>query len=366
MPFYNSEKTLYSAAKSILVQDDIEFELLLINDFSSDSSLRIAEELAISDPRVSVLSLSKNSGGGKARNYGISHAKFEILFCFDSDDILPKGMLSKLYNARSTNQYDGACFSAGMSFSQDPSKAREVKWAEPNTISFLDDAFSRKYWPVGGVFLFTKEAWSTCKGFPEDTNFDTQGFGLRFLSHGLRALSVEGAWFYHRQFSPQESYFQRAYKSGEYSLGFLMNYLDLWPYFSSKARELCLEYNYVEKNSFDSNITKDLEVLHSEGMLFLAEPQHDEVSHSRDFELSGDWKRALQGYEQLSETFPDSQPISYLVLKSFFQVKERALLRPQDVFRFTTSLYPKKFVVDSFRENIFNRLKRKWNKIISR
>lgn len=85
VPIYNSEKTLLRCIQSIQKQSFTNFEILLINDGSTDNSGRIADELALSDPRIKVIHKA-NGGLSDARNTGLLEAKGDYTTFVDSDD----------------------------------------------------------------------------------------------------------------------------------------------------------------------------------------------------------------------------------------------------------------------------------------
>lgn len=87
VPVYNAAKYLADCIESVLQQEFKEFELLLINDGSTDNSLKICEAYQQRDPRVRVLS-QKNSGPGAARNKGILETRTPWLCFLDSDDLI--------------------------------------------------------------------------------------------------------------------------------------------------------------------------------------------------------------------------------------------------------------------------------------
>lgn len=85
VPIYNAEKTLHRCVNSILNQDYIDFELLLIDDGSKDSSGAICDEYAAKDARVRVIH-KENSGVSASRNLALNEAKGEYLQFLDADD----------------------------------------------------------------------------------------------------------------------------------------------------------------------------------------------------------------------------------------------------------------------------------------
>ncbi len=85
IPVYNTEKELPRCVDSVLSQRFEDFELILVDDGSKDSSGAICDAYAAQDRRVSVI--HKNNGGSSsARNLGIENAKGEYLLFLDSDD----------------------------------------------------------------------------------------------------------------------------------------------------------------------------------------------------------------------------------------------------------------------------------------
>ena len=87
VPVYNAEKTLNRCVDSILNQTIQDWELLLIDDGSTDRSGELCDKYAAKDQRIKVVH-KKNGGVSSARNLGLDHAKGEwITFC-DSDDFV--------------------------------------------------------------------------------------------------------------------------------------------------------------------------------------------------------------------------------------------------------------------------------------
>ena len=95
VPVYNAEKYLHRCIDSILSQTFTDFELLLINDGSKDSSGAICDEYAAKDNRVRVFH-KENGGASSARNLGLDNAKGEWIAFVDSDDLLEVNMLNHL------------------------------------------------------------------------------------------------------------------------------------------------------------------------------------------------------------------------------------------------------------------------------
>lgn len=104
MPVYNTSSTLGEAVKSVLQQRYPEFELILINDGSSDSSPEICDLLAKTDKRIKVVH-QENKGLSAARNKGIEVASGEFIAFIDSDDRFDEEAFLNFYKA--SIQYKG-------------------------------------------------------------------------------------------------------------------------------------------------------------------------------------------------------------------------------------------------------------------
>ena len=97
VPMYNVEKYLKTCITSILDQTFTDFELILVDDCSTDSTLEIAK--SFSDPRIKILQTETNSGGcAVPRNVGIDAARGEFLYFVDSDDAIVINTLQILHD----------------------------------------------------------------------------------------------------------------------------------------------------------------------------------------------------------------------------------------------------------------------------
>lgn len=98
VPCYNSAPFLRQCINSILNQSFSSFQLILVDDGSTDDTLSILNAYKNIDSRIAVLS-QKNQYAGVARNYGMSIATGKYLLFLDSDDFFEKTFVGKLYHA---------------------------------------------------------------------------------------------------------------------------------------------------------------------------------------------------------------------------------------------------------------------------
>lgn len=98
IPVYNSESYLHRCVDSLLTQSYADFELILVDDGSRDSSSDICDEYARKDDRVKVFH-RENAGVSSARNLGLDNATGEFVVFVDSDDWVDIHFLEYLYTA---------------------------------------------------------------------------------------------------------------------------------------------------------------------------------------------------------------------------------------------------------------------------
>lgn len=102
---YNAEKTLERLADSLACQTMQDFEVLLIDDGSTDSSGSICDRYAHDDPRFKAFH-KQNEGIGTTRQFGIEHASGDYTIHADADDWVEPDYLEQLYNGAVSNDAD--------------------------------------------------------------------------------------------------------------------------------------------------------------------------------------------------------------------------------------------------------------------
>lgn len=105
MPTYNVEPYLPAAIESVIAQTYDDWELLVIDDGSTDGSNAVAQRFADKDPRIKVLK-KENGGLSDARNYGLERAQGKYLHFFDSDDFIEHDFYERMVAAIEENGDD--------------------------------------------------------------------------------------------------------------------------------------------------------------------------------------------------------------------------------------------------------------------
>lgn len=129
VPVYNVEKYLKRCVDSILAQSFSDFELILVDDGSTDSSGAICDQFAEIDDRISVQH-NTNQGASAARNHGIDAARGEWITFIDSDDYVLPDYLYSLYQATLKSDTDLVMTGIKLVYENEPDKEVVREWQE--------------------------------------------------------------------------------------------------------------------------------------------------------------------------------------------------------------------------------------------
>lgn len=103
-PVHNAADTLEACVKSVQRQGYSNWEMILVDDCSTDNSAQLMRTLAASDPRVQCIFLATNHGAARARNKAIEQATGRFIAFLDSDDLwLPEKLEQQLAFAAQTD-----------------------------------------------------------------------------------------------------------------------------------------------------------------------------------------------------------------------------------------------------------------------
>lgn len=143
VPVYNTQEFLQQCLESVLAQTYSNWELLLIDDGSTDASLDICREFAQRDSRIQAFH-QENAGVSAARNFGMSLAQGEFIVFLDSDDWILPQLLQRLVDTQ--RQYDAQLVVTGYS-KVDPQTGERQNWPAVNDV-LRDRAFFERFGPL--------------------------------------------------------------------------------------------------------------------------------------------------------------------------------------------------------------------------
>ena len=191
MPVYNSGKYLRPAVDSILTQSMKEFELILVDDGSSDGSEKVCDEYAQAHPEgtfpiVRVIH-QKNGGICKARNVAFSEARGEYIGFCDHDDIYLPGLIETAYTK--AKQYDADVVKWGVGvIEKRRGKTRQIKGVKYEEKFFKHEDLRKDFAKllVGGFFNFIwdgiyKRSYVNERGLRFDESFKRGREDITFM-----------------------------------------------------------------------------------------------------------------------------------------------------------------------------------------
>ena len=137
MPAYNSEKYIKQSIESVIAQTYENWELIVVNDASTDQTIGVINKLAEKDKRIKVISNIENLGVSKTRNKAITIAQSDWIAFLDSDDLWDEGKLEKQI-ALIREYKNVALFYTGTAYVNMQGKEAEFVLHVPNKISYKE------------------------------------------------------------------------------------------------------------------------------------------------------------------------------------------------------------------------------------
>ena len=107
IPLYNSKDYISRAIKSIQNQNILDLEIVLVNDYSTDDTLKVVENIQKTDPRIKIIKNKKNMGIIYSRSIGALNAKGKYIFPLDNDDMfLDKDAFEEITKVADKGNFD--------------------------------------------------------------------------------------------------------------------------------------------------------------------------------------------------------------------------------------------------------------------
>ena len=259
VPCFNCKSTLRQAVDSCFSQGLTEpFEIILVDDMSTDDTKVVMQNLATIHPEIQLFYHERNEGGGATRNTAVEKTRGEILFCLDSDDVLPKDTMSIMLKYINEKNCDGVSIHRSVKFigndiyninhvDVSPYVDREIPF---ESLLSANNGFQ----PLLVNFMYTKSGYYKAGGYPTSHGYDTQGFAWRFMCAGLSAYTCPNAEYLHR-IKFNKSYFRREYDEGKINYNWRDILLEHYYVFSDEALHLICTFDCKD---FTRNIMDEL------------------------------------------------------------------------------------------------------------
>ena len=188
VPAYNAAASLPATLDSILSQSLSEFEIIVVDDGSTDATRKIAESYAARDERVRVVS-KPNGGTASAYNEGVRTARADLVAMLSADDTLDPGHLMAVVTAADEHPECAIFHTNGVFVYPDREYVgyRDTAHQSGHEVTF-ESLIRRCIYGVGAAYR--REVWERIGGYAESTYAEDWDFWLRAARAGYRIWYV--------------------------------------------------------------------------------------------------------------------------------------------------------------------------------
>lgn len=201
---YNQSQYIHQCVESIRMQTYTNIEIIIIDDASTDASLKLCEDISKKDNRIAIYEHEKHMGIAAARNTGISASTGEFLVFVNGDDMIDKNMLEVLKKAGEINRADIAV--CDFSYIYDSDIRRKSKYANGDTESISGKEFDMCYFLYADMNvenisclnkLFTKSLFENIS-FTENSDYSEEYTIFKLINRSERIAYVHQALYISR------------------------------------------------------------------------------------------------------------------------------------------------------------------------
>lgn len=307
IPVYNVEPYLRQCLDSVLEQSFTEFEVICIDDCSTDNSLKILYEYQKIDTRLRILEFEENKGSSLARNKGMEIAKGKYIYFLDADDWIMPNALQEMFEKAEQYSTDVVLFNSCISKEEDGLSSIFLNWGMGNlyeTIMTGEEAFAsiveknvwssavwRQFWR-SDFFKEKKIKFENIKKV-EDWIFST----ISILSAD-RVIFLDMTLHSYRRRTQSKSYSHDAEMLKDYSANYIFM-LSFW-----------MSHSFSEKTNYSIKIHMDRLVRSIRNMHVQLEDVFtneifDDFMHQHLYQLITGWKQISLLERELDKDFID-------------------------------------------------------------
>ena len=236
VPVYQVEKYIAQCIESVLNQTFQNFELILVDDGSKDSSGIICDSYAARDDRIQVIH-TENRGAAAARNIGLDRASGKYITFLDGDDYLAGNMIEKLYAVIDNSEYDMVvCDFLNLLTDEKDNFIVQLQEKTVHGREVLEHLKNEKnygVWTIVWNKIYKKEILENLR-FPTGRYFEDEFFSNHLYLRSQQIHVISDVLYYHRVLASSTMNTQK-----------VENYLDLLDALQERL-EIYLKYNYSE------------------------------------------------------------------------------------------------------------------------
>ena len=213
IPCYNYAKYLVECVESVIEQTCPDFEIIIVNDGSTDNSKEVAEQLISDHPDYAIHLIDQKNAGQPAisRNNGIKKAKGNYILTLDADDKLAPTFIEKTLRTLQTNPE----YAIAYTHRQDFDGTNEVHQAQSFNLEKLRYQNHLSY-----CALYKKEVWEKVGGYRTNTRFEDWDFFVAAGAAGFNGVLVPEPLFFYRRHDT--GFYQDSINNFEYNYAFIV------------------------------------------------------------------------------------------------------------------------------------------------
>jgi len=191
IPVYNGQKYLEETIHSACSSDYKPFEVIVVNDGSTDNSLQVAMKLLGKYPNLEIVD-QENGGVASARNTGIKKASGKYILPLDGDDLIEPNYISEAVKILEVQPEVKVVYCKADKFNENGTKTWNLKPFSINALARDNMIFVSA--------LFRKKDWEKVGGFSEDMNLGREDweFWIKMLKNGGEVMRLPFVGFHYR------------------------------------------------------------------------------------------------------------------------------------------------------------------------
>ena len=201
MPAYNAEKYICEAIDSVIAQTYENWELIIVDDGSTDKTAEIIERYHSNDQRIIVIHQNNSGTAAAARNTALKYITGDYIQMIDADDCFQENLLAEFNNKLHTDPLDiivPNCICFENDNKNDVFWEKDAPSNDYNSVLSGERAFELSLdWTIHGVFLIKKEIILEVKYDPELINGDE--LTTRKFLYNARTVGFVNSYYYYRR-----------------------------------------------------------------------------------------------------------------------------------------------------------------------
>lgn len=197
IPIYNGEKYILETCTSLLQQTFTDFEVICVDDSSTDSSLEILKQISAKDSRFKIYSKQNEGTASKGVNFGLKHAKGRYIMYSSQDDLFSEDLLEQQYRVISNEDLDAVIPKMCFYYSSEECKNFKMSFSPGEKIDGNTALILSLNWKIHG-FVLWKASLVLKNGF-YDLTINGDEFTTRELYSLCSNIGFSNGTFYYRK-----------------------------------------------------------------------------------------------------------------------------------------------------------------------